>query len=408
MDPAFAGVTKRAAERFTLCGMRPKASPVITSLLILAFSALAGIAIVYTLIAATLVARFGRQSPDAPAKPEPVTILKPLHGAEPRLIDNLESFLAQPWAAPIQLLCGVSSESDSAYAAVETLKARHPEADIACVVDGRRHGSNGKIGNLVNMMAAARHDILILSDSDIAAPPGYLDQVVSALDQPGVGAVTCLYRGRGDAGFWSVLGAAGLSWQFLPNVIVSLALRAGDVCMGSTIALRRATLDAIGGFERFADILADDHAIGAAVREQGLRIVVPPMIVTHASTDRSFGELLRHELRWAATVRQVNPAGYAGLIFTHPLPFALATCAFAPLAGLWLLALSIAARILLIRAIHRLCSVAAASVWLLPLRDILSFFVFLGGFVTGSVDWRGERLRMNDHGRITAWGDNSR
>ncbi len=327
---------------------------VILTLLTSIFGLLAGIGILYTLFAATMVAGFGRQSPPSAGRAKPVTILKPLYGAEPRLAENLESFLDQRWDAPIQLLCGVHSERDTAFAAVEALKASRPDADISCITDGRPHGSNGKVGNLVNMMAAARHDILILSDSDIAVAPDYLNQVVGALDRPGVGAVTCAYHGRGDAGFWSLLGAAGLSWQFLPNVVVSIALNAGGVCMGSTIALRRATLDAIGGFERFADVLADDHAIGAAVREQGLEVAVPPMVVTHASADDSLAALLRHELRWAATVRQLNPRGYAGLVVTHPLPFALLTMTVAPALGAWLTIGTIIARLLMIENVKRL------------------------------------------------------
>jgi ceramide glucosyltransferase len=352
-----------------------------------------------------MVAGFGRQTPPSAPRAVPVTILKPLYGAEPRLIENLETFLAQRWDAPIQLLCGVHSERDAAFTAVEALQRRHPQADIVCVADGRLHGSNGKVGNLVNMAAVAKHDILILSDSDIAVTPGYLDQVVGALAQPGVGAVTCAYHGRGDVGFWSRLGAAGLSWQFLPNVVVSIALNAGGVCMGSTIALRRATLDKIGGFERFADILADDHAIGAAVRELGLEVAVPPIVVTHASADDSLAALLRHELRWAATVRQLNPRGYAGMIVTHPLPFALLTLPIAPVHGFWLIVGTIIARLVMIENVQRLCGGDAPPLWLLPLRDLLSFVVFIGGFATGSVDWRGERLRMEAQGRISAAGE---
>ena len=371
-------------------------------MLILAFGLLAGLGIVYTLSAAILIARFSRQPQGVTARREAVTILKPLHGPEPRLAENLETFLTQHSDAPVQLLCGLNSEADPAFAAVQKLKARHPNADITCVIDGRPHGANGKIGNLINMMPAAKHDILILSDSDLAAPSDYLEQIVSALDGPGIGAVTCLYRGRGDASFWSVLAAAGLSYHFLPNVITSLALKAGGVCMGSTIALRRATLDRIGGLERFADILADDHAIGAAVRACGLSVAVPPMVITHASADRTPADLLRHELRWAATVRQLNSAGYAGMITTFPLPFALMTLALAPRAGIVLLGAALAARLLLTDRVDRLCDARTASPWLLPLRDMLSFLVFLAGFVTGSVDWRGERLRMDRHGRISA------
>lgn len=372
-------------------------------LLILAFGLLAALGILYTLAAAILVSRFARKARfEAYAAAEPVTIFKPLYGAEPRLIENLESFLDQDRDAPIQLLCGVHAESDPAFAAVQALRAARPADDISCVVDATRHGANAKIGNLVNMMPAARHDILIVSDSDMAASPDYLHQVVSALNQPGVGAVTCLYRGRGDAGFWSVLGAAGLSYQFLPGVIVSLSLDAGNVCMGSTIALRRATLDRIGGFARFAHILADDHAIGAAVRECGLAVVVPPMVMAHGSIDSSLGDLVRHELRWSKTIRQLSPAGYAGMVVSHPLPFALALMALAPVTGAAVTAATLAARLLLKSAIDRLCGARTASIWLLPLRDMLSFLVFLGGFGTASVDWRGERLRMDSEGRISA------
>lgn len=377
----------------------------ILTLLTSIFGLLAGVGLIYILFAATMVAGFGRQIPPSAARFQPVTILKPLYGPEPKLIENLESVLIQRWDAPIQLLCGVHNEHDGAFAAVEALKARYPAADIICVADGRPHGSNGKVSNLVNMMAAARHDILILSDSDIAVSPGYLDQVVGTLDRPGVGAVTCAYHGRGDAGFWSRLGAAGLSWQFLPNVVVSIALNTGGVCMGSTIALRRATLDMIGGFERFADILADDHAIGAAIRELGLEVAVPPMVVTHASADDSLAALLRHELRWAATVRQLNPRGYAGMVVTHPLPFALLTLLLAPMLGFWLTIGTLIARLLMIENVQRLCRTDPPSLWLLPLRDLLSFFVFVGGFATGSVDWRGERLRMEAQGRISAAGE---
>jgi len=378
---------------------------VISIALTIFFGLPAALAIFYTLSAAILIARSTRQPHRELARPEPVTILKPLYGAEPHLTDNLESFVTQHWEAPIQLLCGVHSEADGAFTAVEELKSRHPDADIACIVDGTPHGANGKVGNLINMMAAAKHDIVILSDSDMVAPSAYLEQVVGALGEPGVGAVTCLYRGRGDAGFWSQVGAAGLSWQFLPGVITSLALEAGGVCMGSTIAMRRATLDRIGGFERFADILADDHAIGAAVRGLGLTIAVPPIVMPHASIDRDAGALLRHELRWAATVRQLDPAGYAGMIFTHPLPLALLTLPFSPIVGVGLLGAAAAMRLLLIREVDRLCGASTASPLLLPLRDILSFAVFIGGFFTGSVDWRGERLRMDGRGRISASGE---
>ncbi|OYY91359.1 MAG: hypothetical protein B7Y45_03530 [Sphingomonas sp. 28-66-16] len=359
----------------------------------------------YIVATTVIVARFGSAlrgaRPTTPA--EPVTVLKPLHGSEPRLRANLATFLEQDWAAPIQLVAGVHSAQDKAIAAVNRLAPGTTSRAVGLVVDGRRHGANAKIGNLINMMPSAAHDIIVLSDSDIAVTPAYLARVGGALAEPGVGAVTCLYRGRGDNGFWSQLGGAAISYRFLPSVLVSRALDAGAACMGSTIALRRETLDRIGGFERFADILADDHAIGEAVRALGLQVVIAPYVVTHASTEPSLAALFRHELRWGATVRDINPAGYAGLIVTMPLPFALLVLALAPgLAAGVLAGLTLALPILLKRAVDRLVGASTAPLWQMPLRECLSFVVFVTSFFVRTVDWQGARLDMAPEGKIKA------
>jgi ceramide glucosyltransferase len=251
------------------------------------------------------------------------------------------------------------------------------------------------------MTSAIAHEVIVLSDSDIAVAPDHLARLLTALDQPEVGAVTCLYRGRGDAGFWSRIGAAGLSYQFLPNATFAAARLWGDACMGSTIALRRDTLDRIGGFTRFADILADDHAIGQAVRALGLRVVIPPMLVTHGSDETSFGALWRHELRWAATVRSVTPtAAYAGSLITFPLPLALIGMIMHPLAGLAVMIAALLARLMVARRIDAVAGAHTASFGLLPARDLLSFAIFVASFVARSVDWRGARLTMGLDGRI--------
>lgn len=361
-------------------------------------AALAIVGIGWVLAAAFVAARFGRRlrAPRVAVAPEPATILKPLYGAEPRLGDNLRSFQDQRWPAPVQIVAGVQSGSDGA------LPALHAFGDsIDTVIEPRRHGANAKIGNLINMTSAIRHDLVLLSDSDIAVPSDYLDRVAATLAGPGVGAATCAYAGRGDSGIWSVLGAAGISYHFLPNVLLSVALRTGDVCMGSTIAMRRETLERIGGFARFADILADDHAIGAAVRELGQSVAIAPVIVTHASAERSLGELVRHELRWAATVRDLNFGGYVGLILTHPLPFALLAAALAPgWATLALVAAAVGARLGAARVIDRMVGRKTAPRWLLPLRDLLSFGVFVTSFFVRSVSWRDTQLAMRKAGRI--------
>jgi len=358
--------------------------------------ALAGIG--YTLAAAALVGRWRPPvllpSQEHDTLPS-ITLLKPLHGAEPRLTENLAGFLDQKYPAPLQMLCGVASPDDPAMASVP------PEAEL--VVDGRRHGANGKIGNLINMIASARHPLLILSDSDIAVERDYCARIAAAMAEPRVGAVTCLYAGRGDAGGWSRLAAAGISWGFLPSVMVGLATGMAKPCMGSTIALSRDTLEAIGGFARFADTLADDHAIGAVVRALGLRVAVPPMLVTHGCGETSLSALVAHELRWNATVRGLDPAGYAGSLVIHPLPLALLAWALGGGAiGAILTAASLLARLLLALRIDALAKRRTAPLWWLPARDILSFGLFLAAFGVRRIDWRGARLHMEREGRISA------
>jgi ceramide glucosyltransferase len=360
-----------------------------------AFGLLAVVGIAYTLFGAIVVARFaGRPAVFGPA--EPVSLLKPLHGAEPRLAENLSTFLDQDWQAPIQMVAGVQRGDDPARDIIAGLV--RPEIDLR--LDATPHGGNAKVANLINMAPAARHDLIVLSDSDMAAPRDYLSQLAGALGQPGVGAATCVYRGRGDAGPWSALAAAGISYHFLPQLLIGLALGLARPGMGSTIALRRSTLESVGGFAPFADSLADDYELCEAVRGLGLRVAVPPLLLVHGCTERSLGEIWRHERRWAATILRINPGGQIGTIVTYPVPMALLALPFSPYTGLVLLIAAVGARWWLKGRVDRLAGADSAPGWLLPLRDILSFLVFLSAFFARSVDWRGRRLTMGSKGRI--------
>ncbi len=350
-----------------------------------------------TVHAAIVVARLRRQ-PAPLGIAEPVTLLKPLYGAEPRLADNLASFLDQDWDAPIQMVAGVQRADDPALASVPA--ARTAMRDVTIVRDAAIHGANAKVVNLINMLPAAEHDLLVLSDSDMAVPCHYLAAIGGALREPGVGAVTCLYRGRGDAGRWSVMAAAAISYHFLPSVILGLRLDLANPCMGSTIALRRDTLAAIGGFAALRDTLADDYAIGAGVRALGRRVAVPPLILTHGCAEDGFAALWRHERRWAATVRLIDPLGHLGSLVTYPFPIALLLTIIAPMAGLGLLAVSLLSRLYLKRSVDRATGAVSAPAWMLPIRDCLSLAVFVASFATRSIDWRGQALRMVGGGRI--------
>ena len=365
--------------------------------LLLTFITLVGIA--YTLAAAVLTGRWRSPASGPVLRPAPehdgfpsVTMLKPLYGPEPDLAAKLAGFLDQAYAGPIEMVCGVSRAEDPALGAIP--------ASARVVVDPARHGSNAKISNLINMMREAHGDIVILSDSDMAVPRDYAARIVAALDAPGVGAVTLLYAGRGETNGWSRMAAAGISWGFLPSVMIGLATGLAKPCMGSTIAMRRATLDAIGGFERVKDLLADDNALGMAVRELGLSVIVPPPIVIHGCTETSLAALAVHELRWNATVRMLDPAGYAGSIVTYPLVWGLIASAAG--AGWWVPLAALLARLALAARIDAIVGRRTAPLWWLPARDLLSFGLYIGAFFTRRVDWRGARLHMARDGRMTA------
>jgi ceramide glucosyltransferase len=362
--------------------------------------ALAGCA--YQLLAVRLLRRLLAPPPaGGDSRPWPgVTVLKPLHGAEPGLEAALASLLAQDYPGPMQVVFGVQSPTDAAQAVVGALRRAQPAADVALAVDATDHGANRKVSNLINMVGQAKHPLLVVADSDIVVAPGYLRGVVAALRDPQVGVVTCPYRGLAAHGPWSRLAAMGISYQFLPSVAVGVGLKMAQPCMGSTVALSRETLARIGGFTAFADQLADDYAIGAAVRALGLGSVVAPVLVGHLCAEDSLLDVVRHELRWARTVRGVDPAGFAGSVVTYPVPLAILATIFTGGAPIGLAALGIAliCRFLLQRDVDRLASAGTGPWWLTPLRDSLSFAVFLASFFVRAVDWRGARFRVDAQG----------
>ena len=373
-----------------------------------AFAALAAAGSIYTAMTAVLALRFfdPRRAPHAGEKAPPpldrkVSLLKPLHGAEAELRQNLAAHFLQDTALPYEIVFGVQRADDPALAVARAVMAEHPDIPSAIAVGDRAETPNRKIANLIQLYPRATGDILVLTDSDIRPPPGHLARVLAVLDQPGVGIVTCPYFGEGAGGLWADVAAMGVSYQFLPNVIAGVSLGLATPCMGSTIALRRETLERIGGFEAFGGVLADDYAMGAAVRGLGLRSRVAPVAVAHTCTEASLNEVFRHELRWARTIRQVDLPGHAGSLVTHPVPLGLIGLILtlgAPVAAA-ILAIAIVARFLLCAVIDHAARRRGRLPWLLPLRDMLSFVVFGASFVGQSVEWRGESFH------VTAKGD---
>lgn len=336
-----------------------------------------------------------------------VSVLKPLCGAEPRLFDNLSTFCRQTHPR-YQLLFGVSSPADPAIAIVRRLQAAYPSHDIELVVDARVHGQNLKVSNLINLAARAKHELLVIADSDIAVEPDYLAAVTAPLANVAVGIVTCLYRARSVGGFWTRVGALFVNEWFSPSVRVAHAGGSRRFGFGATLALRASTLRATGGFEALKDCLADDYWLGEHTRARGLTTVLSDVVVDTDVIEPDFTSLWLRETRWLRTIRSINPVGFAFLFVTFATPWLVLgvlvlSAAFgqaSPLAHAVLLAAT-AVGALARLGVHARGSSGASAFWrdlpLVPLRDALLALQWLVAAFGSHVVWRGARMPVVAH-----------
>ncbi len=350
--------------------------------------------IVYNVLAAILAPRFNRPSRLDLHSQKPVTILKPLHGSEPGLFPRLVSLCRQRHAGKIQIICGTQQLTDAANEVVRLVQRLHPAMEIDLVIDERSRGENPKITNLVNLEGKIRHEIVVLSDSDIVVEDQFLGRVVAELENTRIGAVTCLYYGIGAGGVWAQMSALNINAQFLPNVVVALAFGAARPCFGSAIAMREDVLKRIGGLEPYLDELADDYAIGKAVRAAGLDVIVPHWAVGHVCFDRSFRSFWEHHMRSSRTIRSIDPVGYVGTIFMHPVMLAVLAVLTGAQHPIALPVFAFASRAILSFSIERAFNLRRSALWLLALHDAISFGVFVCSFFGVAVEWRSQNYRI--------------
>ncbi|MGH8258881.1 MAG: bacteriohopanetetrol glucosamine biosynthesis glycosyltransferase HpnI [Steroidobacteraceae bacterium] len=330
-----------------------------------------------------------------------VTVLKPLCGAEPQLFESLRSFCDQSYPR-FQVVFGVRDPDDAAVPIVRRLQRDFPGLELDLVIDATEHGSSLKVSNLINMMRLARHDHIVIADSDVRVGQDYLRRVLAPLADPQVGIVTCPYRGLARGGGWSLLIAAFINDWFMPSVFVAAALGSRAFVSGVTIALRRDVLEAIGGLQAIADQLADDYRLGELTRAKGLRTVLSDVVVDTWLHEASALDLIRHELRWLRTIRAVRPGGYASSFVTFALPVAVLGCLLAARAraAVAMLAVTAAARLLLHFDVRRK-GMAALQLWVLPASDSLAFTLWCWGFVSRRVHWRRTRYRVARDGTVS-------
>jgi len=333
-----------------------------------------------------------RAATDLPA----VSVLKPLCGAETRLYDNLCSLCVQTHPQ-FQIVCGVRDPNDPAIAIVERVRAAYPGRDIELVIDPRVHGSNLKVSNLMNLVGAARHEVLVVADSDIGVPTDYLERLADSLCEPGTGLVTCLYRGRPIAGFWPRIGSHFIDAWFIPSVRVAHWFGAKKFGFGATLALRRETLELIGGFTAVRNRLADDYWIGQLVGKVGLGTRLSEVWVTTEVSEIRLRDLWNRELRWLRTIRSLNPIGFFFTFVTCTLPVLALGLALAPSSACFFLAaVGLSCRLLIHWRRPNQDQPALRAALYAPLRDLLLLAGWAWALVGSEVQWREQVMPLQD------------
>jgi ceramide glucosyltransferase len=367
-------------------------------------TALVGAGCLYQAAAALLVRRFAAAPRLIPVARPPVTVLKPLHGAEDGLEAALVSNLRQDYPE-FQILFGVGDPSDTALEVVRALPAPTPGGEVAVVVRPGGPARNRKVANLLSMWPEVRHDLIVVADSDVRVAPGYLDDLVAPFADPKVGVVTCLYVGHPGVGRWSRLGALGINHGFLPSALVARALGRHDGCFGATVAIRRSVLEQGGGLDAVADLLADDWALGAMARAQGQTIALAARPVDIVVTEPGLKALFDHEVRWGRTIASIDRVGHLASIITQPVALALLAAFVAQAAGtggagLLVLGVAAASRLWAIRAEEAAFGLPRAGLTDLALREILSIVVYAVASAGRTVLWRGRRFVVRRDGTL--------
>lgn len=366
-------------------------------------------ALAYLLIALWSTWRFRERANPAPGWYPPISVLKPVFGNAPRLYECLRSFCEQDWP-DYEIVFGAHAEDDPAVDIVRRLIRELPDRDIRLVIDADLAGPNRKAANLTNIYKAAHHDIIVLSDSDVWVDSHCLAAMAAPFVDDAIGAVACVYKARPVAGFASKFAALYVNDWFIPSVLVDVDLRGIDFLFGAMCAVRRQALDAIGGFARLSQYLADDFVLGQLVARAGWKIVLSPYACDTMMDDRDISEMLIHEIRWQRTVRTCRRLDHALSVMTFPLPLLLALLLPHPTEiGLSLIGLEIGLRILLHHRLRRSFTISApARPWLVPLRDCVCFLAWAVALFGSSVRWRDQTFVIASDGRVVTAPESAR
>ena len=361
----------------------------------------------YLLLVLISVLRFvagRRRDPDFwPA----VTLFKPVHGMEPQLLENLESFFQQDYPE-FELIFGARDESDEALAVVHQLRRKYPDVPARIVISGEPNHPNAKVCSLERMVPLASTDYFIFSDSDVHVDRSYIRDVIAPLADPQVGMTTCLYRGRPTGGLWSRLEALGMSVEMTSGVLAANTIEGMNFALGPTMATRRAVLEEIGGIGVLADYCSDDYLLGNYIAQRGYKVLISDHVIDHVVLNRSFRDSVLHQVRWMKSTRFSRPAGHVGTALTFAVPFGLVALLGSVFAGTTMTGLALLGAALLNRVVLSLASGWAVVhdrnafryCWLYPLRDLMGFCFWLASYLGTNIVWRGELYRLVYGGRM--------
>ena len=367
------------------------------------------VSLLYYIAASVIGMRFARRasSPHAPLSKVAtrVVVLKPLHGAGRDLPNNLISYLELDYPK-VEFVFGVSSYEDEAAAVVVALKPRYPFRQITLAVGEEPGCVNRKIAKLIGMAErSARAEMFLLSDADVSVERDHLRRVVSELEaDEQIGLITCLYRAKASGGLASRLGALFVNTDFVPLVMISKTIEPLRYSLGATVAIKSKALEALGGFPRLKDLLADDYYLGKFASERGYKIRLSSSIVTVRSEERRFAEFWNHQLRWIRTYRTTRPISLATIVLHGPF-WALVLLAAGHCS---IFALSLFAAVIITRiATSRLMigkvlglNDQRSDAWLAPLKDLVMTAVWAAGLFSNEVRWHGRRLRIQPDGTM--------
>ena len=359
----------------------------------------------YCVLTVVAALRYRARRPKPMESGPPISVLKPLWGAEDALETNLRSFFTQRYST-FEILFAVREATDPALFAVEKLRSEFPAQPCRVVITGEPPYANAKVFSIVQMIDAARHDLLVMSDSDIRATPGMLATLAAEFDSDKVDLLTCPYRAVPGPSPWSTLEAVGLNTEFLSGLLVARLVEGVKFAVGPTIAARKSLIEGLGGFGRFREYLAEDFVLGKLAAESGYGVDLSSCVIEHHIGSQAFGQNFRHRLRWARSTRRSRPSGYAGQVFTYPLPLAILTSLFVPgwpaILGLTALFRTAAAWAVAGRVLGD--PLTRSRWWLVPIQDFLGFLIWAGGFFGNRIQWRDRTYRLLPDGRFERVG----